>query len=176
MDSYTFQVRTSWGTAQLTMRDGVVAELRPPTKVPQVQCASAVPSTTDADVNELQGVSRRLIRYFDDGDLQAIAIPEEELDRRLDGLGIEGFRARVMRELARVPAGTTVTYGELAQAVGNPGAARAVGTVCARNPLPLLVPCHRVVAASGKLGAFSFEGPEYKSRLLAHEGVRLGAS
>jgi O-6-methylguanine DNA methyltransferase len=158
------------------MHDGVVTELRPPTIVPKTQLATDVGGVAAAEVDDLQVLSERLVRYFDEGDLQAIAISEDELDQRLDELGIEGFRAQVMRELARVPAGTTVTYGELAQAVGSPGAARAVGTVCARNPLPLFVPCHRVVAASGKLGAFSFEGPEYKSRLLAHEGVRLGAS
>jgi methylated-DNA-[protein]-cysteine S-methyltransferase len=64
-----------------------------------------------------------------------------------------------------------VTYGALAARVGHPGAARAVGSACATNPVPIVVPCHRVVPGSGGVGSYG-GGPERKRRLLAHEGVR----
>ncbi|MFM2153372.1 MAG: hypothetical protein RL199_1807 [Pseudomonadota bacterium] len=80
------------------------------------------------------------------------------------------FHRRVWETLRHVPRGTTVTYGELALRAGVPGAARAVGTAMARNPLPLFVPCHRVVPASGGLGAYSGgRGAETKAWLLALE-------
>ena len=74
--------------------------------------------------------------------------------------------------LEAVPHGETVTYGELAEMAGRPRAARAVGTAMATNPLPILVPCHRVVRAGGVLGAYG-GGVDTKAALLALEGVRL---
>ena len=78
-----------------------------------------------------------------------------------------------MYELARaIPAGETVTYGELAVRAGEPGAARAVGQAMARNPFPLIVPCHRVMAAHGGAGGFSARGGvATKFRLLRIEGA-----
>jgi methylated-DNA-[protein]-cysteine S-methyltransferase len=72
-----------------------------------------------------------------------------------------------------VPRGQTVSYGELAARAGNPKAARAVGTACARNPVPIVVPCHRVVGSSGSLVGYA-GGLERKERLLALEGALLG--
>ncbi|MDK8626592.1 methylated-DNA--[protein]-cysteine S-methyltransferase [Corynebacterium appendicis] len=80
------------------------------------------------------------------------------------------FRGHVLRELARVPYGETTTYRELAGKVGNPKAVRAVGGACAHNPLPLLVPCHRVLRADGGLGGYR-DGSETKRFLLELEGV-----
>lgn len=77
------------------------------------------------------------------------------------------FQREVRRVCRQLPAGTTATYGELAQRVGRPGAARAVGTVMSRNPTPLLVPCHRVVGVSG-LGGFSAPQGLAMKRLLLH--------
>lgn len=85
------------------------------------------------------------------------------------------FRTAVVNHLRRVPYGCTVSYGELARMVGRPGTARAVGQVMAHNPLPLLIPCHRVVASNGGLGGFSAPtGVTLKQRLLALEGARVG--
>ena len=84
-----------------------------------------------------------------------------------DYTGMTPFRKKVMQELRKVPAGVTVTYGELAAACGSPGAARAVGGVMAANPVPLFVPCHRVVAADG-LGGFG-SGLAVKRALLRLE-------
>lgn len=86
----------------------------------------------------------------------------------------EGFGAQVYRECRAIEAGTVLTYGELAARVGQAGAARAVGAAMGRNPVPLIVPCHRVVAADGKTGGFSAPGgAQTKLALLAREGVDL---
>jgi len=86
--------------------------------------------------------------------------------------GLTPFRVAVALALRQVPFGRTVTYGELARRAGRPGAARAVGQAMAANPVPILVPCHRVVAAEG-LGGFG-GGAALKRRLLALEGVVPG--
>jgi methylated-DNA-[protein]-cysteine S-methyltransferase len=83
------------------------------------------------------------------------------------------FQIRVWRELARIPFGTTRSYQEIAEQIGNPKAARPVGSANGKNRLPLFVPCHRVVAAGGKLGGFT-GGLGLKKRLLAHEAAVLG--
>ncbi|MGK5530917.1 methylated-DNA--[protein]-cysteine S-methyltransferase [Streptomyces sp. URMC 129] len=89
----------------------------------------------------------------------------------LDWSLVSGFTARVLRELAAsVPFGSVVGYRELAERVGDPGAARAVGAAMGANPLPVVVPCHRVVAADGGIGGFG-GGLETKRALLALEGV-----
>jgi O-6-methylguanine DNA methyltransferase len=78
----------------------------------------------------------------------------------------------LLGELARVPFGKTVTYGELAARVERPRAARAVGTVMNRNPLPIVLPCHRVIGANGKLVGYG-GGLERKEALLRLEGALL---
>jgi len=88
-----------------------------------------------------------------------------------DYTGMTPFKKKVMQELCKVPAGATVTYGELAAAAGSPGAARAVGNVMATNPVPLFVPCHRVVATQG-LGGFT-GGLDVKRALLKLESAKI---
>jgi methylated-DNA-[protein]-cysteine S-methyltransferase len=84
------------------------------------------------------------------------------------------FGRRVVRHCRRIPFGRTLTYGQLAARAGSPGAARAVGQVMAANRYPLIVPCHRVIGASGRLGGFSApQGIAMKQRLLQLE--RSGA-
>jgi len=84
------------------------------------------------------------------------------------------FGARVIAACRRIPWGETSSYGELAAACGSPGAARAVGSVMAKNRYPLIVPCHRVVAAGGELGGYSApDGLKMKQRLLAIESGSL---
>jgi methylated-DNA-[protein]-cysteine S-methyltransferase len=84
------------------------------------------------------------------------------------------FQRRVWEELARIPFGATVTYGELAARVGHPGAARAVGAAVARNPISIVVPCHRVVGADGTLTGYA-GGVARKAYLLAHEVASAAA-
>jgi methylated-DNA-[protein]-cysteine S-methyltransferase len=89
-------------------------------------------------------------------------------DVALDMDGETSFQRAVADTLRSIPRGETVTYGELAALAGYPNAHRAAGTVCARNRFPILVPCHRVIAADG-LGRFGELGAVYKQRLLALE-------
>ncbi|GAB2838323.1 methylated-DNA--[protein]-cysteine S-methyltransferase [Streptomyces deserti] len=94
-----------------------------------------------------------------------------DFDVPLDWSLISGFHREVLRELASgVPYGTVVGYGDLAGRVGQPGAAQAVGMAMGSNPLPVVVPCHRVVESGGGIGGFG-GGLETKRKLLALEGV-----
>ena len=79
------------------------------------------------------------------------------------------FQKAVWQRLREIPYGETISYGELARRVGNPKAARAVGAANGANPLPIVVPCHRVIGADGSLTGFAF-GEDLKRRLLEHEG------
>jgi methylated-DNA-[protein]-cysteine S-methyltransferase len=108
--------------------------------------------------------ARQLDEYFA-GDRSAF-----ELD--VDLRGAAPFAQHVLDELARVPYGQTTTYGTLAARVGAPRAARAVGTVMNRNPIPIVLPCHRVVGANGSLTGYG-GGLHVKEHLLRLEGALL---
>ncbi|MBI3724053.1 methylated-DNA--[protein]-cysteine S-methyltransferase [bacterium] len=96
---------------------------------------------------------------------------------RLDTSGLAAFHRRVYEVAQKIEPGKTLTYGEIAAKLGAPRAARAVGQALARNPFPIVVPCHRVLAAGQKPGGFSaYGGWETKKALLAAEGVRLSSS
>lgn len=82
------------------------------------------------------------------------------------------FQKSVWNALRKIPSGKTKSYGEIAQAIGRPKAVRAVGGACGANPVPVLVPCHRVLAANKKLGGFS-GGLDWKRSLLKREGIVL---
>ncbi len=85
------------------------------------------------------------------------------------------FERQVYAQTATIPHGETRTYGEIAAAIGAPGAARAVGRALARNPIPIIIPCHRIVAADGRSGGFSAPGGVLtKMRLLELERARRG--
>jgi methylated-DNA-[protein]-cysteine S-methyltransferase len=115
----------------------------------------------------LAAASRAVTGYFRTGRLAASAV-------RLDLSGTKGLRAEVYAALRKVPAGETVTYAELARRIGRPGACRSVGTALARNPLPVFVPCHRVLRTDGGLGGFTAEGGiDLKRAMLRLEGVEV---
>ena len=107
---------------------------------------------------------RELDEYFEGN--------RRRFDLRLDLALLADFNRRVLDELARVPYGEVVTYGELAARSERPRAARAVGTVMNRNPLPIVLPCHRVIGANGKLTGYA-GGLERKETLLRLEGAIL---
>ncbi len=111
----------------------------------------------------LDEVRRELDEYFEG--------KRREFDLSLD-LRVAPFYADVLRELARVPYGHTDTYGALAKRAGKPKAARAVGTVMNRNPIPIVLPCHRIVGANGALTGYA-GGLDVKRHLLQLEGVTL---
>jgi O-6-methylguanine DNA methyltransferase len=111
------------------------------------------------------------------------ALATEALARALQGEAPENlppldhspgteFQRRVWRVLRKIRPGQTRSYAEVAQEVGNPKGVRAVGGACGANPIPVFVPCHRVLAANHRLGGFS-GGLDWKRRLLAREGVKL---
>jgi methylated-DNA-[protein]-cysteine S-methyltransferase len=101
--------------------------------------------------------------------------PQDYSDVRLDWSQVSDFQRAVYRQAQKIRPGATGGYGEIADALGlGPEAARAVGVAMATNPWPLLVPCHRVVSASGKMTGFSAPGGiRTKTRLLALEGAEL---
>jgi methylated-DNA-[protein]-cysteine S-methyltransferase len=96
----------------------------------------------------------------------------QHFDVEPDVRGVPEYYSRVLDELARVKYGTTTTYGTLAALTGNPRAARAVGTVMNRNPIPIVLPCHRVIGASGSLTGYG-GGLDRKEHLLRLEGAIL---
>jgi len=94
----------------------------------------------------------------------------------IDLTSIEPFENEVYAAARAIPWGQTVSYGELARRTGSPGAARAVGRALARNPVPVVIPCHRILAKGRRIGGFSAPGGAFtKERLLALEGVRVEA-
>jgi O-6-methylguanine DNA methyltransferase len=90
----------------------------------------------------------------------------------VDLRSVTPFQSKVLLTAARIPRGEVRPYGWLARQVANDRAVRAVGSTMARNPIPLIIPCHRVVRSDGHIGAYSLGGPEQKWLLLAHEGAR----
>jgi methylated-DNA-[protein]-cysteine S-methyltransferase len=112
----------------------------------------------------VERVRRELDEYF--------AGRRQHFDVEPDTRALPAYNRRVLEELARVEYGTTTTYGDLAAKSGNPRAARAVGTVMNRNPIPIVLPCHRVVGASGKLTGYA-GGLDRKEQLLRLEGALL---
>ena len=112
--------------------------------------------------DRLEPAARQLEEYFV-GDRRSFDLP---LDLRLS----TGFRRRALGRIAQIAFGRTQSYGEVAAAVGSPRAVRAVGTACATNPLPILVPCHRVLRADGSPGGYG-GGLEAKRTLLALEAA-----
>jgi methylated-DNA-[protein]-cysteine S-methyltransferase len=112
---------------------------------------------------ELDEARRELDLYFE-GKLDRFDLP---LDWQLSG----GFRQRVLRAIDRIPYGQTRSYTEMARRAGNERAVRAAGTACGSNPIPLVVPCHRVLRTGGALGGYG-GGLPMKQALLELEGVR----
>jgi methylated-DNA-[protein]-cysteine S-methyltransferase len=96
-------------------------------------------------------------------------------DLRLDLTGVSPFQRAVLMAAASVPAGQVVSYGEIARRIGRPGGSRAVGQALGRNPIPIVIPCHRVVASGGRIGGYArglAGGLAIKRRLLRLEGAR----
>jgi methylated-DNA-[protein]-cysteine S-methyltransferase len=112
--------------------------------------------------SRLDGATRQMDEYF--------AGRRRRFDLPLDLILAVGFRRAVLEHLPSIAYGSTATYAAVAAAVDHPRAVRAVGTACARNPLPLIIPCHRVVRSDGTIGAY-LAGPAVKKRLLEMEAA-----
>lgn len=143
---------------EMTFRDARLAGLR-------LTDAPAAQGPVE-DARE-RAVAARIQRHLETGreDLRAVEV---------DLSAVPPFQRRVLEMLRDVPPGATLSYGELAKRAGNPMASRAVGGAMARNPVPVVVPCHRVVPTSGRLGNYSATGGVATKRaLLALEGARF---
>lgn len=154
---YTGHMETPVGAITVVANDRAVTELL----WGDERGANGQPANPNAVVEHALAA---LGQYFD-GDGDALrALPTEP--------AVTAFRSKVLDAMRRIPPGTTQTYGELAKAAeASPGAVRAVGSACATNPIPIIIPCHRVVAAGGKIGGFSgLGGLDAKQWLLRHEG------
>lgn len=142
---------------EMTFRGGLLANLR----------LTDAPRGGTLSSPEAQAAAARVARHLETGreDLSGVAV---------DLSDVPPFQRRVLEMLRTVPPGATLSYGELATRAGNPAASRAVGGAMARNPVPVVVPCHRVVPTSGKLGNYSATGGVATKRaLLALEGARF---
>ena len=113
----------------------------------------------------------------DDGGMKSLAA---DVKNRIEGKGLDRkvpldlrgtpFQIDVWKEMLRIPAGSTRSYGDVAKRIGKPKGFRAVAQACGANPVPIVVPCHRVIASAGQLGGFGL-GLDRKIELLAAEGV-----
>ncbi len=121
---------------------------------------------TDSDITEkvLFEAKKQLLEYFSG--------KRTFFNLEYEFSGTE-FQKSVWRELEKIPFGKTKTYGEIAAAIGNPKAGRAVGSACNKNPLAIIVPCHRVIGKNGKLTGFA-SGTDIKEWLLGHEAGLKG--
>jgi methylated-DNA-[protein]-cysteine S-methyltransferase len=128
--------------------------------------AKAIKSPVLKSQERVQAIAAQIDQYLE-GSRQAF-------DLEVDLSALTPFQRRVLEAAGGVPAGVVATYGEIAQRIGKPRAARAVGQALARNPIPIVVPCHRVVASDGSLTGYSGRGGiETKAWLLKHEGAAL---
>ncbi|MEV7662718.1 methylated-DNA--[protein]-cysteine S-methyltransferase [Paenarthrobacter sp. NPDC089316] len=139
----------------------VAFELENHESVLQLLADTVSPRVLEAPTR-LDDAARELEEYF--------AGKRKEFDLLLDFRLSRGFRLNVLRHLPRIPYGNTASYAQVAQAAGSPNAVRAVGTACATNPLPVIVPCHRVVKSDGTFGGY-LGGPEAKRALLTLEAA-----
>lgn len=156
--------RTTRSPSSLTWRTPLLGGLdltATPRGLRRVAFHDKAEATTPAGDSAAEKILRRAVdeieRYIS-GELTEFTVP-------LDPPEAAGFHGRVQALLREIPYGELVTYAELAERAGSPRAARAVGAACAANPLPVVVPCHRVVASSGKLGGYA-GGPPIKQQLI----------
>ena len=165
--SSTLHVHTTWGTVEVAAEEGAVisCSLSPLSKIPLPSFAvrdSKIDAASALDKKVLKEAQTFVTGLFKNKKekMPALRLPEAS-----------PFIRRCWKELKRVPHGKTVSYQQLAKKAGSPRAARAAGSACASNEIPLFIPCHRVLASDGKLGGFS-SGLPWKMLLLKCEGGR----
>ncbi len=170
MKSAVFKTRMGWMGLAATAR-GIAAVVLPKPSRRAVEReltsrggsrTAPTPMTNGRGDTHLKAARAAITAYWE-GKARGFNLP-------LDLEGQPRFRVKVWEALQRIPYGRVRSYGWVARKVGKPKAARAVGAACGANPVPLLVPCHRVVAGDGSLGGFS-GGLSNKKRLLKLEGV-----
>ncbi|MGC8863147.1 MAG: methylated-DNA--[protein]-cysteine S-methyltransferase [Armatimonadota bacterium] len=165
---YYCVVETAAGYVALACCDGRLTRSTMPRPTPEevlAEIAAGLDEGTVEDVGAFGELPNQLRLYFQG---ERVSFDSAQVDLSAYG----PFHARVIRETRAIPYGTVVTYGELARAVGSPGAARAVGAAMAANRTPIIVPCHRVIASGGGIGGFS-SGLDWKRKLLKIEGINI---
>jgi methylated-DNA-[protein]-cysteine S-methyltransferase len=156
--SYSWTQETPWGALKISATADGVHSVR-------LDAGAARRSLDNSAPKRVREIAVGFERFFA-GDARSLdSVP-------VDLSAVENdFQRKVLATLRkRVGPGKTISYGELAEVVGHPGAARAVGTAMARNPVPIIVPCHRVLASGGGLGGYG-GGLEMKKALLRLEGA-----
>ena len=154
-DIQKFDVETSFARVEITVRAGSLLSLA---------FAGKTPGTKQVVPMEFTGLAGRLVKYFE-------GRYDNFNDVSLDLTAATPFQVKVWEAARLIPYGTTRSYRWIAEQIGRPNAARAVGQALGSNPLPVIVPCHRVVAGDGTDGGYS-GGIEMKRRLLRLEGSR----
>ncbi|MCX5850699.1 MAG: methylated-DNA--[protein]-cysteine S-methyltransferase [Deltaproteobacteria bacterium] len=143
----------------------IIAVLLPGKKKMERAVHDSFPGAAPGSRREIGALGRILTRYVK-GENVKIPLAVFDMER------LYPFQKKVLMKCRQIPRGKVLSYGRLAEKIGAPKAARAAGTALARNPFPLVLPCHRVVQATGRPGNFG-GSPPMKVALLAGEGVRL---
>ncbi len=162
-------VPTSWGPFLLVAQGERLVETKLPDESNIDEYISRLKRKTNAveDDSIQQSLQESIQEYFEGS-------PGVRFRARLLLEGLSEFQQNILRACRSIAYGSTVSYGELASRAGHSGAARAVGSVMARNRHPLIIPCHRVVAAGNRLGGFSScSGTELKRAMLELEGATI---
>ncbi len=157
--------RTKWGYFGLAGTEkGLLRTCLPTTPQKAKSLLLKRLQKAEYDTTFLKGLQKQITAYFDGSYVDFDRGVPIALNR------LSSFAQRVLKTCRNIRYGETISYGRLAQRAGRSGAARAVGRVMANNPLPLIIPCHRVTCSNGKLGGFSAAGGvKLKKRLLLHE-------
>jgi methylated-DNA-[protein]-cysteine S-methyltransferase len=160
---------------------GIAWSVEPPTRIVGFQLPEATPARTAGRIARRTGTlvpdepPPAVARIIERVQAHVRGDTQDFRDVPVDLSELEEFPRAVLTVLREIPAGKTGTYGELAKALNQPTAAQAVGKALGRNPIPLIIPCHRILAAGGKTGGFSAHGGWVtKSKLLALEGAQTG--
>lgn len=163
-------LETTWGTfGYVAGLNGLIATFLPQARREAEPIIRARFPDAEFDGEALPGFRREVLNFF--------AGSRAKFRTPLDLSGLPEYRRAVLEACRQVPYGRTATYADLARAAGRPAAIRAAGSAMAGNPLPLVVPCHRIVRSDGTLGGFSCpQGVQLKIRLLRHEGASFVTS
>ena len=165
MKSAVFKTPMGWVGLAATVRGVSAVVLPKPSRRAVERELTEVRRGEGARVAVHLAAARTAVEDYIGGKVRSFNVP-------IDLDGQTPFRKKVWQALQAIPYGRVRSYGWVARKIGKPGAARAVGAACGANPVPLLVPCHRVVAGDGSLGGFSGGLPN-KRRLLKLEGIRV---
>jgi len=158
--------QTSWGYFGLLGTDEVLSRTFLPVSDPDIIKACFLKEFPKAtfDKNLIKNLQKQITTYFEG------KIIDFNTDNAVLLHGTSKFSNKILTTCQKIKYGQTITYKELAQKAGYPDASRAVGNVLAKNPIPLIIPCHRIIRSDGKLGGFTAPGgTNLKKRLIKHE-------